>query len=130
VQLDACRLLTRAEVIKAIGEPLVSVKGGPSIAGARYCSWLGKDSKVLSRGITIIAAGDRAAQRYKQYAAVLKSRAPVAGLGAQAVTDGNVIVVRSAKSFVYIGPTYVKSGIAPAAVKALAARALARLDRG
>lgn len=131
---DACTLLTRTEVARAIREPLSRVKGGPFLQGARYCSWEGKDAKTLRRGITIFAATDQAVERYKQYVAVLKSATPVSGIGVEAVigeqepSNGPVVVVRSSRSFLFITTTYRGSGVAPATVKALAARAFARLE--
>jgi hypothetical protein len=123
---DACGLLTKAEVIAAIGEPLASTQGGSSATGAIYCNWTGKDSHLFSKGIALIAATDNVAARYASYAGMLKSKKPVVGVGTAAVTDGNVILARSGKAMVQIGPMYVNSGISAAKIKALAKKALAR----
>jgi hypothetical protein len=134
-QLDPCGLLAKSEIVSAIREPLARVKSGPFLQGSRFCSWEGKDSKTLSRGITSFVATDQAAERYKQYVAVLKSPTPVSGIGIEAVSgeqnpsNGPVVVARSARSFLFVTTTYRGSGVTPATVKALAAKAFARLER-
>jgi hypothetical protein len=50
-------------------------------------------------------------------------------LGEQNPSNGPVVVARSQKSFLFITPTYRGSGVTPAAIRALAAKAFARLDR-
>jgi len=56
----------------------------------------------------------------------MKKKTPLAGVGAAAVTDGQIIVARSAKAMIQIGPLYANSGITLATIKALAKKALAR----
>jgi hypothetical protein len=123
---DACALLTKSEVVAAIGEPLLSTQGGGSSTGAVFCNWTGKDSHLFSKGITLTAAMDNVPTRYASYVALLKKKKPLAGVGTAAVTDGTVIVARSGKAMVQIGPMYVNSGISAATIKSLAKKALAR----
>jgi hypothetical protein len=122
----ACALLTNTGIAAAIGEPVAQVQGGKSATGAVYCNWTGKDAKLFSKGIALVAASDNAAARYKAYLALMKTKTPLTGVGVQAVTDGHVILARSSKSFVQIGPLYVNSGISLATIKSLAKKALAR----
>lgn len=123
---DACALLTRAEVTTAIGEPLATVKGGGSATGAIFCNWTGKDSHLFSKGIALIAARDSVPQRYKGYASLLKKATAYPGVGTAAVTDGTVIVARSGRAVVQIGPLSVGSGLGLPTLAALARKALAR----
>ncbi len=123
---NACGLLTRAEIVTAIGEPVATVQGGKSSTGAVYCNWTGKDSHLLTKGIALTAARDNVAVRYKQYVALLKKKTSLAGVGVAAVTDGQVIVARSGGAMVEIAPLYANSGVTLTAVKALAKKALAR----
>ncbi|MEJ7568409.1 MAG: hypothetical protein WKF41_09095 [Gaiellaceae bacterium] len=123
---NGCALLTRAEVVAAIKEPLLSVQGGKASTGAVFCNWTGKDTRLFSKGISLTAASDNAVVRYKQYLALMKKKTPLAGVGAAAVTDGQIIVARSAKAMIQIGPLYANSGITLATIKALAKKALAR----
>ena len=121
-----CTLLTRAEVIAAIKEPLLTVKGGKDSTGAVFCNWTGKDTRLFSKGITVIAASDNVVVRYKQYLALMKKKTPLTGVGVAAVTDGQIIIARSGKAMIQIGPLYANSGITLATIKALAKKALAR----
>lgn len=123
---DACGLLTKAEVVAALGEPLASIKGGRTATGAVFCNWFGKDSHLLSKGVTLIAASENVAQRYTSYASLLAKAKPLSGIGAAAVSDGTVVIARSSRRMIQIGPMYSGSGISFATTKALAKKALAR----
>lgn len=124
--LSACALLTKAEVVAAIGEPLKSVKGGKSSTGSVYCNWTGNDTHLLVKGIALIAADDHAAQRYASYKSLLGHLTALHGLGDQAATDGTTIIVRKGPVFLSIAPLFKKTGITLATVRALALKALAR----
>jgi len=124
--LSACALLTKAEVVAAIGEPLKSVKGGKSSTGAVYCNWTGNDTHILVKGIALIAADDHAAQRYASYKALLGHSTALHGLGDQAATDGTTIIVRKGPVFLSVAPLFKQTGITLATVRALALKALAR----
>ena len=123
---NGCALLTRAEVVGAIKEPLLSVQGGKTSTGAVFCNWTGKDARLFSKGISLTAASTNAAVRYKQYVALMTKKTPLAGVGVAAVTDGQIIVARSSRAMVQIGPLYANSGITLATIKSLARKALAR----
>jgi hypothetical protein len=124
--IDACGLLTHAEVAAAIGEPVKTAKGGVSSTGAVYCNWTGNDTHVLARGIALNAATDFVGQRYRSYLGLMKPATPVHGIGVAAVTDGTAILARSTRTVVEVAPLFKGAGITLAAVETLAKKALAR----
>jgi hypothetical protein len=125
---DACKLLKKPEVAKAIGVPVASAKGGGSATGARHCNWTGQGSGLLRKGITLIAARDHAKTRYAEYRKLMSSPRKVKGIGDAAATDGEVLIARKGDNrFVYISPLYSRTGIGLDVLKPLAAKALARI---
>lgn len=123
---NGCGLLTKAEVVSALGEPLLKVEGGKSSTGAVYCNWFGKDDKLFSKGVTLTAAMDNVKQRYASYKSLMKKKTPLAGVGVEAVTDGTIILARSNRAMIQIGPMYANSGVTLATIKSLAKKSLAR----
>lgn len=123
---DACGLLTKAEVSTALKETVSSMKGGRDATGGIFCNWLGKNTGLFPKGISLVAATDNAKQRYNGFAQLLEKRTTVSGVGVAAVTDGNVILARSGRAVVQVGATYANSGIPLAAIKTLTKKALAR----
>ena len=126
--LNACKLLKNSEVVKAIGEPVASKRGGSSATGAKYCNWYGADKRVAQKGITLIAAKDFAKLRFKKYKKQLNANKPVKGVGDVAATDGQVLIARIGDHrFVYVSPLNSHSGITLDALKPLARKALNRI---
>jgi hypothetical protein len=102
------------------------MKGGRDATGGIFCHWVGKDSGLFPKGISIVAAADNVKQRYSGFAGLLEKRRAVSGVGVAALTDGNVVLARTTRAVVQVGATYVNSGISLAAIKELAKKALAR----
>lgn len=123
---NGCGLLRKAEVRAALREPVARVEGGRSSSGELYCNWTGSDHRIFTRGITLVAARDHVLARYAAYRTLLSSKKPVRGIGVVAITDGNVILARSRRAMVQVGPMYARSHISAVAVRALAKKALAR----
>lgn len=118
---NACGLLTKAQVAAAIGEPVGKVQGSGSATGAVFCSWYGTDKR---KGITLIAASDSLAARYKGYVSLLTKPKALPGVGVAAVSEGDVIVARNSHRVIQIGELY-RGFLTLAVIKPLAVKALA-----
>lgn len=127
--IDACKLLTTAEVEAQIGVPVEKVEGGGTPTGATFCHWYGKDPALLQKGISLIVALDNGAERYKAYKDLLTDPMPVIGIGTEAVSTtaaAEILSTYEGKVHLIVTPLYTPTGIALPETFALATLALPR----
>jgi hypothetical protein len=121
-----CDRLSKAEIEKAIGEPLDSAKGGVTATGAPFCNWLGKDDKLRHKGVVLILASDHVLARYRSNIALVPFRRNLLGIGTEAVTDGVAIFAHNGRAMLQIQQYYEGGGVPLSALQPLARLALER----
>lgn len=128
--IDACDLLTNAEVVAAIGTTLEKVEKGSTADGTSWCHYYGNDTVILQKGITVLARiAPNAKERWEQHRALADDPVPVYGIGTEAFTsskDPVMVTLYQDKVYLFVGPLYSNPAIDYTVVKPLAEKALTR----
>lgn len=127
--VDACKLLTNAEVEAEIGVPIEKIESGGTPDGSAFCHWYGKDPAVLQKGISLIVALDNGPARYKAHKDLVKDPMDVVGLGTEAMSttaEAEIVSTYEGNVHLIVTPLYRPTGIALPETFALASLALPR----
>jgi hypothetical protein len=130
--LDACTLLSQSDVEVAIGESVTKTEKGATATGVSFCHWYGDDTKLFTKGITLLVAPTLGKERYEAIKSETKDPIDVADIGDAAFTssnDGAGVTLYQGNNYLQVTALYSETGIDLNTCKGLASTALKTLTQ-